>query len=139
MPRLLAEIAALAALLLLVSPSYAAGAKERPVDANYEEHCAECHGAEGRGDGPEAASLDPRPSDLTGLSARAGGRFDEAHVMAVVDGRYEVAAHGPRDMPVWGAVFQSELEEDDAALAAQRAVLRTRALSDHLRTLQRSP
>jgi copper resistance protein D len=31
----------------------------------YHEHCATCHGAEGYGDGPAAASLRPRPADLT--------------------------------------------------------------------------
>lgn len=30
----------------------------------YAETCAACHGAEGRGDGPAAAALDPRPSDF---------------------------------------------------------------------------
>lgn len=27
--------------------------------------CASCHGAEGRGDGPAAAGLNPRPKDLS--------------------------------------------------------------------------
>ena len=31
----------------------------------YSEHCALCHGTEGRGDGPAAPGLRPRPSDLT--------------------------------------------------------------------------
>ena len=31
----------------------------------YAEHCAVCHGTEGYGDGPTAAGLRPRPSDLT--------------------------------------------------------------------------
>ena len=31
----------------------------------YAEHCAVCHGTEGYGDGPAAAGLRPRPSDLT--------------------------------------------------------------------------
>ena len=29
--------------------------------------------------------------------------------MMVIDGSREVAEHGPRDMPVWGAVFTKEL------------------------------
>lgn len=31
----------------------------------YDAHCVECHGASGRGDGPAAASLTPRPRDFT--------------------------------------------------------------------------
>lgn len=34
--------------------------------ALYGEHCAGCHGAEGRGDGPDAAKLPLRPADLNG-------------------------------------------------------------------------
>jgi mono/diheme cytochrome c family protein len=30
----------------------------------YDKHCAECHGAEGKGDGPGAAYLAPRPRDF---------------------------------------------------------------------------
>lgn len=30
----------------------------------YQQNCASCHGATGRGDGPAAASLNPAPSDL---------------------------------------------------------------------------
>jgi mono/diheme cytochrome c family protein len=33
--------------------------------ALYREHCAACHGAEGRGDGPAAGLLSPRPRDFT--------------------------------------------------------------------------
>lgn len=31
----------------------------------YEQHCQVCHGPEGRGDGPQAAQLMPRPADLS--------------------------------------------------------------------------
>ena len=31
----------------------------------YDDHCAECHGPAGRGDGPAAAFLAPRPRDFT--------------------------------------------------------------------------
>jgi putative copper export protein/mono/diheme cytochrome c family protein len=31
----------------------------------FHDHCAICHGATGRGDGPAAAMLEPRPADLT--------------------------------------------------------------------------
>lgn len=31
----------------------------------FQTHCAVCHGPEGRGDGPAATGLNPRPTDLT--------------------------------------------------------------------------
>src|SRR5437870_5172187 len=33
--------------------------------AVYDAHCVECHGASGKGDGPSAAYLVPRPRDFT--------------------------------------------------------------------------
>ncbi len=32
--------------------------------ALYDERCSSCHGPEGKGDGPAAAALDPKPADL---------------------------------------------------------------------------
>ena len=43
-----------------VSPQDRALAQER-----FENRCSTCHGREGRGDGPMAGSLDPRPRDWT--------------------------------------------------------------------------
>ncbi|MDZ7379145.1 MAG: c-type cytochrome, partial [candidate division KSB1 bacterium] len=31
----------------------------------FRTHCTVCHGLDGRGDGPAAAGLNPRPADLT--------------------------------------------------------------------------
>ena len=33
----------------------------------FQTHCSVCHGAQGRGDGPAAASLNPKPADLTAV------------------------------------------------------------------------
>lgn len=33
----------------------------------FQAHCVTCHGAEGHGDGPAAAGLNPRPADLTAV------------------------------------------------------------------------
>ena len=38
----------------------------------YRRHCATCHGAQGQGDGPRGAGLDPAPADLS------AGRFPHA-------------------------------------------------------------
>jgi mono/diheme cytochrome c family protein len=98
----------------------------------YVRYCASCHGAEGRGDGPASASLRRPAADLTRLES--DGRFREAHLMEVIDGRRAVAAHGSREMPVWGAVFDEELK--DRAYPGYTGLLRTRALVDYLRSIQ---
>jgi len=103
----------------------------------YERHCAACHGMEGRGDGPVAANLHTPPADLTRLAARRGGKWDEAWVISMIDGRRDVAAHGPRDMPVWGSVFEDQLEGDAQPYPRYTTFLRVRDLADYLESIQR--
>lgn len=105
----------------------------------YERYCASCHGESGRGDGPVAASLTTAPADLTRLAARTGGRFDEAAVMAAIDGRQHVAAHGPREMPVWGAIFESDLRAAGERYPRYVTLLSVGSLVEHLRGLQAEP
>jgi hypothetical protein len=76
------------------------------------------------------------PANLRTLAQRNGGKYDESAVMATIDGRRAVASHGPRDMPVWGAVFESELEERGERSPRYTTLLRARLLADYVRTLQ---
>lgn len=103
---------------------------------SYLRHCASCHGDNGRGDGPVARELSSPPSDLTGLARRNGGRFDERAVMAFIDGERHVAAHGPREMPVWGAVFEREHAARRDPWPSWVALLEIRSLVDYLRSIQ---
>ena len=77
------------------------------TDTEYRLSCASCHGTEGKGDGPMAQYMKIAPSDLTQISKNNGGDFPFIRVMEVIDGRGEVAGHGTRDMPVWGARFSA--------------------------------
>src|SRR5580765_7076554 len=72
----------------------------------YSEYCAVCHGKDGRGGGPAAAALKQQPSDLTQLARKNNGKLDELRVLNVITGEDVVAAHGSRDMPTWGSVFE---------------------------------
>jgi mono/diheme cytochrome c family protein len=72
----------------------------QPPEA-YLDACAGCHGATGRGDGPNAAALTVEVPDLSRIAARAGGAFDIVRVVYVIDGRAGLGAHeGP--MPMYG-------------------------------------
>ena len=73
--------------------------------AEYENSCASCHGADGKGGGPVAAALKPRPADLTTLAKKNGGVFPVGRIYDAIDGRLEVGSHGTRDMPIWGQRF----------------------------------
>ena len=84
----------------------------------YQSHCAVCHGVDGQGNGRMASELLIKPSDLTQLAKENGGSFPFWDVYGVIDGRSDVAAHGSRAMPVWGAWFQ--VEEGSELLATGR-------------------
>ena len=61
-----------------------------------------CHGVDAKGKGPLADQLKVAPADLTQLAKKNGGVFPTNAVYEKVDGRQEIKAHGPREMPVWG-------------------------------------
>ena len=56
----------------------------------FQAHCATCHGAQGKGDGPAGAALNPKPADLTVM---AGQHPDGDFAWKIANGR------GP--MPAW--------------------------------------
>ena len=68
----------------------------------FQRSCSGCHGMEGKGDGPFVSLLKVPPPDLTTLAKRNGGTFPELKVAQVIDGRQPLAAHGSREMPIWG-------------------------------------
>jgi len=72
-----------------------AAQKDAPADAGkreYDTNCAGCHGAKGRGDGPQAKDLKVKPADLAHLARNNGGVFPINRVYDIVDGRKEVKA-----------------------------------------------
>ncbi len=96
----------------------------------YRAYCAVCHGLDGKGAGPAAAALCQEIPDLTQLSRKNGGKFPMFHVSGIIQGDAEIAAHGSKDMPMWGDVFR-ELKRDDSVVK-----LRVHNLAEYLASLQ---
>ena len=86
-------------------------------------YCSACHGIEGRGDGPAAPALRTPPADLTRIAQRRGGHFPVAEIAAYIDGRTWIAAHGQREMPVWGERFGEMVGHDELGEAVIRSHL----------------
>lgn len=103
--------------------------------ADFLEHCSACHGASGRGNGPVASSLNKPPTDLTRIAARRDGKFPADEIAAFIDGRTELAAHGSREMPIWGREFASRSGSD--AIGDELVRGRHLILVEYLRTIQR--
>ena len=57
--------------------------------AIYEQHCVACHGAQGRGDGPEAPYLSPRPASL--ISAATSIKSDKELLAVIANGKLRTA------------------------------------------------
>ena len=94
----------------------------------FDSYCAVCHGTDAKGRGPAAASLKKAPADLTRIAERNAGAFPEVRVKRYIEGADEVAAHGSRDMPVWGGLF--------SALDRDTKEIRIQALADYLKGIQ---
>lgn len=56
------------------------------AEALYATLCVSCHGAEGRGDGPMAANLDPKPRNYADADWQASIRDDEIKAIIVKGG-----------------------------------------------------
>jgi mono/diheme cytochrome c family protein len=64
----------------------------------YRKLCAPCHGATGRGDGPAAIALTPKPSNFSDSSWQAS-RKDEQLAKSLTDGTPPMPAFGKQLSP----------------------------------------
>jgi mono/diheme cytochrome c family protein len=97
----------------------------------FKQYCAACHGKDGKGDGPAAASLKAQPADLTTLAKRNGGKFPADHVAAVLRNGVNTPAHGTADMPTWGPLFSSVSSHDTSIVN-----MRISNLTNYIKSIQ---
>jgi mono/diheme cytochrome c family protein len=113
-----------AMLFILVPPPLSSGQQMEVIaggELEYQNHCAVCHGVDAKGDGIMSKFLTLKPTDLTQLSKRHGGKFPFWQVYRTIDGRDEVRAHGLSEMPVWGQRFRADARGNDPGARAQAA------------------
>jgi mono/diheme cytochrome c family protein len=117
--------------MIVASSVYICAAQDQDIlDAGkreFERSCATCHGMDAKGNGPSAASLNVKPTDLTQLSKPHGGVFLFWRVYEKINGKDEapIRVHGTREMPIWGDRFRIEPLPDEE----QRMGVRGRILS----------
>ncbi len=100
----------------------------------FHTYCASCHGVDARGSGPVADQLSTPPPDLTRLGERYGQPLPRQAIAAFIDGRDDVAAHGPREMPVWGERFFQGEAPSGASEGAKRRTIEV--ILDYLESIQ---
>lgn len=121
-----------------------AAAAAQDTDAGkllFRSSCASCHGIDGKGKGPLRDQLKVGPTDLTVLSKKNAGVFPVGAVYEIIDGRTAIAAHGTREMPVWGTYTSRLLPPSDILIDPSynpEAVVRARILAiiDYINRIQ---
>jgi len=108
--RIMQKFAFKSLLLAILFSGFSGSGWPRTVDFGemaYRTSCADCHGIDGKGNGPMAAGLKAKPTDLTIEAKNNNGEFPVDPVYNIIDGRKPNAASTPRHMPVWGQAFLS--------------------------------
>jgi hypothetical protein len=128
--------------MALIGESGRADGESVSAPRDFMELCADCHGADARGNGPLAENLPKKPPDLTRIEERAHGVFDRKAIYDWIVGLKMTESHGSREMPIWGDWLMDEAIEGstslDAAEAAEKEIeRRIMAIVEYLETLQR--
>jgi mono/diheme cytochrome c family protein len=95
--------------LLILAVPVVAPAQDR-VEAKagktkYNLYCLGCHGAGGKGDGPAASSLNPRPRDMT--KADYMSRLSDQYLFNVIKAGGSSVNKSPL-MPAWGGTLSDK-------------------------------
>jgi mono/diheme cytochrome c family protein len=115
-----------ALLLLIIALAFTTGrATAQSGKQDYETYCAECHGSDGKGNGPslQTIPMNPPPSDLTQLAKKNGGKFPFDEVVDIIDGRKNIPSHERLQMPFLGTTLQKpgqEFTPESDAVVKQR-------------------
>jgi mono/diheme cytochrome c family protein len=117
-------ISAVRAAILMLAVCSGAQAAEDDLGARlFFNHCAACHGDDAEGTGPVAAAMRVTVPNLRSIAMRNGGTFPAEAVAAYIDGRESPAAHGDRQMPIWGDVFSGPSGTSQRTLRRRIAAL----------------
>jgi hypothetical protein len=126
-------------LLCAAIPTVTLGQDTSAGEKLFARHCATCHGADARGNGPIAPVLILQPSDLTQLTNRAVGTFPISLLIAKLDGRDPLLVHGS-PMPVFGPFFEGKgvtmRGEDGLLIMTSQPIIN---LVEYLETIQAHP
>jgi len=124
-------------LLLVAAASQVSAESYHRGIVEYEVACMPCHGIDGRGDGQLAKTLTTPPADLTQIARSNKGEFPSARIAEIIDGRAIVAAHGQREMPIWGDRYSVAIAGESPAMVEKRVRAQIDALIDYLKTIQK--
>jgi mono/diheme cytochrome c family protein len=109
-----------------------AGGRMISGKGQYQTHCAQCHGMEGKGDGPVAAALKTQPADLTMLAKNNGGVYPEEKVVDSIKANSPIQAHAALAVQM----RQSSESGTGATFTGQQIQKKIKLVADYIKTLQ---
>ena len=121
--------------LLTASQPWASADDANSGKQMYLRYCSSCHGNDGKGNGAVTPFLNIKLPDLTQLAKNNRGIYPLDDVMAAIDGRRAVSAHGDRHMPVWGEVFGKEFQQN--RYPELSTLLKAELIAEYIARLQR--
>ncbi len=106
--------------LLVFSPAFAAQKGDAKAGkARYDLLCTSCHGTSGKGDGPAAASLTPKPRDHS--DGKYMNTLTDKYIFDIIKGGGASAGKSPL-MPPWGGQLSDQDIENLIAYIRSLAV-----------------
>ena len=94
-------------IVVVVGAALAAGDPAKGK-ASYDQMCASCHGATGKGDGAAAAALNPKPKDLADKGYVKGLKDD--YVKKLIKEGGPAVGKSPMMPPMGGALKDDDIE-----------------------------
>jgi cytochrome c oxidase cbb3-type subunit 3 len=90
---------------MLLWPNATLAANATAGEAVYQQYCSVCHGAQGKGNGPAATAMQPKPRDHT--NGTYMNRFSDTHLRKVIGEGGAAVGRSPL-MPSWNATLTPE-------------------------------
>ncbi len=75
----------------------------------YKQNCVVCHGESGKGDGPGAAALNPRPRDFTDKAYMS--TLDDKKILEIVQKGGAAVGKSPLMPPMGGALSEAQIQD----------------------------
>ncbi len=97
------------ALLLVAAGLASAADRVAQGKAAFEQYCVTCHGSGGQGDGPMAASLNPKPKNFADKAYNRSLKDDHL-VKTITDGGQSVGKSAA--MPKFGGILKPDQVKD---------------------------
>lgn len=86
-------------------PSLAQAADAKAGKVKYNLYCVGCHSTTGKGDGPAASSLNPKPQDLTNVHYM--NSLGDQYLFNIIKGGGSSVKKSPL-MPAWGSTLSDK-------------------------------